>query len=167
LIGRTRRNVGQIEQLSEVFGLLFASGCVSYILKNHIVIELADLEKMIPMLRWILDKWNQLWKDIEEMPLLALFSRGYLLQLADLIIKKKSEDASSILKIILPSTAIEMETIVNQLIDRAPCIDETADWVTRSTTRLFKIFSHLNQLIEVVFHEKSRELSSIFPRQLW
>ena len=89
LVGRTRRNVGQIEQLSEVFGLLFASGCVSYILKNHIVIELADLEKMIPMLRWILDKWNQLWKDIEEMPLLALFSRGYLLQLADLIIKKK------------------------------------------------------------------------------
>ena len=159
LVGRTRRNVGKIEQLSEVFGLLFASGCVSYILKNHIVIELADLEKMIPMLRWILDKWNQLWKDIEEMPLLALFSRGYHLQLADLIIKKKSEDASSILKIILPSTAIEMETIVNQLIDRAPCIDETADWVTRSTTRLFKIFSHLNQLIEVVFHEKSRELS--------
>jgi hypothetical protein len=157
LVGRTRRNVGQIEQLSEVFGLLFASGCVSYILPNQIVIKLANLETVIPLLRVILDEWNQLWKDIEEMPLLALFSRGYLLQLADLIGQKKSEDASSILKITLPSADIEMETIVNQLIARAPCINETDNWL--STAQLLKIFSDLNQLIEVVFHEKSRELS--------
>ncbi|EFX77913.1 hypothetical protein DAPPUDRAFT_105685 [Daphnia pulex] len=76
LVGRTRRNVGQIEQLSEVFGLLFSSGCISYTFRKRIVIELADLEKEIDGLSVKLAEWNQRWKEIEEMSLLALFSRG-------------------------------------------------------------------------------------------
>ena len=44
IVGRTRKNVGLIEKLSGVFGLLFASGCVTYTFRHQIVIDMADLE---------------------------------------------------------------------------------------------------------------------------
>jgi hypothetical protein len=159
LVGRTRRNVGQIEQLSEVFGLLFASGCISYTFRKRIVIELADLEKEIDGLSAKLAEWNQRWKEIEEMSLLALFSRGYLLQLADLIGRNQIEDVLSILKILLPSATVKMESLVNQLVQEAPRISDTTGWL--STAQLFQILRDLHRLIEAVFHERSHDLT--FP----
>jgi hypothetical protein len=147
LVGRTRRNVGQIEQLSEVFGLLFASGCFSYTFRKRIVIDLADLEKEIDGLSAKLAEWNQRWKEIEEMSLLALFSRGYLLQLADLIGRNRIADVLSILRILLPSATVKMETLVNQLIQEAPRISDTTGWLS---TRLscFKFFAIYTDLLK-------------------
>jgi hypothetical protein len=158
-VGRTRRNVGQIEQLSEVFGLLFASGCISYTFCKRIVIELADLEKEIDGLSAKLAEWNQRWKEIEEMSLLALFSRGYLLQLADLIGRNRIEDVLSILRILLSSATVKMETLVNQLVQEAPRISDTTGWL--STAQLFQILRDLHRLIGTVFHERSHDLA--FP----
>lgn len=104
-----------------------------------------------------LESWNNHWKEIEEMPLLSLFSRGYLLQLADLIGRNKLEDVVSILKILLPSATLKIESLVNRLIKRAPRIGDEEDWL--STAQLFKILRDLNQLIEAVFHEKNPELT--------
>uniref|UniRef100_A0A0P4YE06 AAA+ ATPase domain-containing protein n=2 Tax=Daphnia magna TaxID=35525 RepID=A0A0P4YE06_9CRUS len=157
LIGRTRRNVGLIEKLSEVFRHLYASGCITFTFRERIFIDLADLETEIKGMQDQLEKWTDQWKEIEEMPFLSLFSRGYLLQLADLIGRNESDDVKSILKIRLPSGASKIDTLVNQLIQRTPRIGGEEDWL--SVAQLFKILRHLHQLIEAIFHQKSPELA--------
>ena len=157
IVGCTRKNVGLIETLSGVFGLLFASGCVTYTFRHQIVIDMAALETEIQLMQEQLDSWNNHWKEIEEMPLLSLLSRGYLLQLADLIGRNKLEDVVSILRILLPSATLKIESLVNRLIKRAPRIGEEEDWL--STAQLFKILRDLNQLIEAVFYERNPELT--------
>ncbi|KAI9554203.1 hypothetical protein GHT06_019475 [Daphnia sinensis] len=156
LIGRTRRNVGLIEKLSEVFRHLYASGCITFTFRDRILIDLADLEKEIKGMEDQLEKWTDQWKEIEEMPFLSLFSRGYLLQLADLIGRNESDDVKSILKIRLPSGASKIDGLVNQLIQRTPRIGGEEDWL--SVAQLFTILRHLHQLIETIFHQKSPKL---------
>jgi hypothetical protein len=156
-IGRTRRNVQQIEQLSEVFGFLFTSGCITYTFDEQIEIELADLDKELRHFREQLEEWNSQWREIEQMPLLALFSHGYLLQLVDLIARKKTEDVMSILKILLPSAASKME--IDELVKRAPHISSNGKgWL--STNEIFIILKDLHKHIENVF-QRTPELVHI------
>ncbi|XP_057375006.1 uncharacterized protein LOC130695963 [Daphnia carinata] len=156
LIDRIRRNVGLIEKLSEVFRHLYASGCITFTFRNSITIGLADLETEIKVMQDQLEKWTDHWKEIEEMPFLSLFSRGYLLQLADLIGKNEIDDVKSILKIRLPAGASNIDALVNELIQQTPSIDGEEDWL--SVAQLFTILRQLHQLIKAVFHQKSREL---------
>jgi hypothetical protein len=153
---RTSQNVKQIEQLSEVFELLFASGCNSYTFNEKIVIELADLDKELGRLREQLEKWNNQWEEMEKLPLLALFSRGYLLQLADLIGRNKTDDVVSILQILLPSAASIMGESINKLVQQAPRIGTEETWL--STAQLFEILRHLHQLIEDASHQRTADL---------
>jgi hypothetical protein len=48
-----------------------------------------------------------------------------------------------------------METLVDQLVQRSPRIDDDEDWL--STAQLFQVLRDLHQLIEVVFRERSPE----------
>ena len=69
---------------------------MTYTFRHQIVIDMAALETEIQLMQEQLESWNNHWKEIEEMPLLSLFSRGYLLQLlADLIGRNKLEDVVS------------------------------------------------------------------------
>ena len=58
IVGRTRKNVGLIEKLSGVFGLLFASGCVTYTFRHQIVIDMAALETEIQLMQEQLESWK-------------------------------------------------------------------------------------------------------------
>ena len=158
LVGRTRHYVGLIEHLSKVFGLLFASGCITYTFREKIVIEMDNLESEIDRMRDQLDKWTNQWKEIEEMPLLALLSRGYLLELADMIGRNYVQETLSILKFLLPSAPIRMDNLVRQLVRDAPRIggDEENSWL--STNQLFRILRELHTVIQAVFHDKGPEV---------
>ena len=92
LVRRTRHYVGLMENLSKVFGLLFASGSITYTFKEQIVIELDDMELEMERMQNQLDEWTPVWKEIEHMSLLALLSRGYLLELANMIAQQNPRD---------------------------------------------------------------------------
>ena len=154
LVGRTRHYVGLIESLSKVFGLLFSSGCITYTFTRQIVIELENLETEIKSMQNQLDEWINQWKEIEKMPLLALLSRGYLLELSDMIGRNKMQEVMSIFKFVLPSAPLKMENLVKRLVEGAPRIGD--EWL--STVELFRILEQVHQVIEAVFHDKSSEL---------
>lgn len=157
LVERTRRNVGLIQQLSEVFSLLFASGCITYTFLNPIWIELDGLELEIEGMREQLEKWTQKWEKVEKLPYLALFSRGYLLQLANLIGRRETETVVSILKFVLPSASSDFETQILRLVQRAPKIrDDESSWL--STTDVFKILHDLHEIIQQVFNKRCPEI---------
>lgn len=88
-VAQTRGNVERILRLADVFAALSASGCISYAFKSKRIIELENLEEEIQDMQRQLNIWNDLWEEIDELPHLSLFSRSYLLHLADLIRKKK------------------------------------------------------------------------------
>ena len=151
----TRKNVRLILDLSDVFGRLFASCCILYTFREPIEIHLSNLESEIQRMRNQFESWESNWKQTKEMPLLALFSRGYLLKLADLIGHNKAEDVVSILRSLLPSVAPEkIRKSIEQLIQRSPPI--TDNWL--STDELFQIFHQLHQVIQVAFREMDPEL---------
>ena len=157
IVGLTRQYVAQIERLSEVFGILFASGCITFTFRERMTIELVDLESAIERMRDKLQQWNQQWEQLERLPLLALFSRNYLLQLADLIGRNRTEDVVSILTFLLPSTPRKLKKLVDWLAQQAPRIgDNENSWL--STDQLFKILRLLHSIIDKVFHERGPEV---------
>lgn len=158
LLNRTRKHVSLIERLSEVFGLLYASGCITYTFREQVVIELDNLEIEIERMREELETWNKQWKEIEEMRLLALFSRGYLLRLADLIGRNRIDEALSILEFLLPSVPLDLERLLNRVAKEAPRIsDDENSWL--STVQLFKVLRQLHDVIKTVFHKYGPEVS--------
>lgn len=111
LIDRIRKKVGLIEALSDVFTRLFASGCIVCTFRNRMVIQLDRLESEIKQIRETLNQWNNRWTDIENLRFLALFSRGYLIHLVDLIGRQRIDDALSVIKCVLPHAAINLEDL--------------------------------------------------------
>ncbi|KAI9554792.1 hypothetical protein GHT06_020069 [Daphnia sinensis] len=136
VVAGARTNVGRIVQLSEIFDRLFVSGCISYTFCKQIVVELADMDIEIHRLREHLEEWNKAWESVEELPILALFSRSYLLRLADLIARNDKNSASYILRILLPSASFKMETLINELANRAPRLGSNGHWLTTAQPEL-------------------------------
>ena len=68
LVRRTGHYVGLMENLSKVFGLLFASGSITYTFKEKIVIELDDMELVMERMQDQLDEWTPVWKEIRTRP---------------------------------------------------------------------------------------------------
>ena len=83
-----------------------------------------------------LESWNDHWKELEQLPMLPLFSRGYLLLLADLVIHKKAERVVSILRTLFPSASPKLEQLVIDFIEETPAI-KGRNWL--STEQLFII----------------------------
>ena len=158
LVRRTRHYVGLMENLSKVFGLLFASGSITYTFKEKIVIELDDMELEMERMQDQLDEWTPVWKEIEQMPLLALLSRGYLLELANMIGRNKVQETLSILKFLLPSAPSVLDDLIKQLVQDAPRIDsDGVYWL--SAAQLFRILRELHRVLEAVFHDKGPEVN--------
>jgi len=159
-VTQIKRNVGWILRLADVFAALSASGCISCAFQSKRVIELENLEEEIQDMQRQLNIWNDLWKEIDELPHLSLFSRSYLLHLADLIRKQETRQVGSILRMLLPSASEKLERSVVrlvQLVHGRSQIDGDEDaWL--STGQLLYILKQLHELIQLVFYEKGFEL---------
>ena len=59
LVATARANVALITRLSDVFGSLFASGCITYTFQDQKRIELNNLEDEIENMQLQLDKWTR------------------------------------------------------------------------------------------------------------
>jgi len=122
---------------------------------------LEKLEDEIQDMQRQLLTWNELWKEVDEMPLLALFSRSYLLHLADLIRKQEAYQVSSILLMLLPSATVNLERSIRQLallvLERIQ-VDGDED-ASASTEQLLYILRELHELIQLVYYEKGTELN--------
>ena len=59
LVATARANVALITRLSDVFGSLFASGCITYTFQEQKTIELFDLEDEIGIMQLQLDNWTR------------------------------------------------------------------------------------------------------------
>ena len=144
----TRHRVALILRLSEVFSSLFTSGYISYNFQKEKMIDLDDLETEIEVMQKQLDRWNDLWSQIDAMPHLALFSRGYLLHLTDLISLGDPAPIVAILRMLLPCASKKLERTVAKLVSTAPREDDDYEpW-------LFDNLRRLHELIEVIFYEK-------------
>jgi hypothetical protein len=58
VVATARKNVALITRLSDVFGSLFVSGCITYTFHEQMRIELINLENEIENMQLQLDKWN-------------------------------------------------------------------------------------------------------------
>lgn len=151
LVDRTRKYVSLIIELSRVFTLVFASGCITYSFRESMAIELNDLESMIERMQCQLDEWNRKWKEVEDCRVLSLFSRGYLLQLVDLIGRRMLNDAMSVIKCILPHTCLKLKEL--ERLATIPQVVDSGSWP--STEQVFDTLRQLNSLLEVMFHQQS------------
>ncbi len=59
LVATARANVALITRLSDVFGSLFASGCITYTFQDQKRIELNNLEDETENMQLQLDKWTK------------------------------------------------------------------------------------------------------------
>ena len=59
LVAAARKNVGLIVRLSNVFGSLFSSGCITYTFQQRKTIALANLETEIADLQEQLNEWTR------------------------------------------------------------------------------------------------------------
>lgn len=153
-IAQVRLQIGQIFRLVEVFKQLFASGCITYTFRG-MRIGLEQVNRKGEEMQQLLDSWNAHWKQMEEMPHLALFSRGYLLSLADLIVKKKTNQVISVLRMLLPSASPKLDELVFQLISRELVIEDGESWL--SVHQLFQILRELHEILQTVYHEDVNE----------
>lgn len=109
----------------------------------------------------LLDIWKDLWKQIDKMPHLALFSRSYMLRLVDLIRKQETQQVCSILQILLPSASDKLEVSVGQLIQlvNERSQSDVDEYGSVSIEQLLHILRELHKLIQLVYYEKSVELN--------
>jgi len=99
-----------------------------------------------------------LWKDVDEFPHLALFSRSYLLHLADLVKHDQTQEIIAIFRMLLPSAPKKLEKSIAALVRKASRVaDDDGSWL--STDDLFDILRQLQDILEIVFYEIGPELS--------
>ena len=150
-MARTRQIVGLILRLSDVFASLYSSGFVTYNFPSKKGIDLDQLEGEIEDLQDELNHWNELWREIDALPYLALLSRGYLLHMADLVRKGDLKSIVTILRMLLPSASDQLEDLVTKL----SLLDPDIDFVSFLPT----ILHRLHQLIEAVYYEHGPTLA--------
>lgn len=98
-----------------------------------------------------------LWKDVEEFPHVALFSRSYLLHLADLVRRDQTQEIIAIFRMVLPSASKKLEKSIAALVKKASWVqDDIGSWL--STEDLFDILRQLQDISEIVFYEIGPEL---------
>ena len=154
-VRQTRETVVLVFRLCDLFQDLFASGCITYTFRG-LNIRMTELNVHIQEKKEQLRVWNEHLKRMQDMPHLGLFSREYLLHLADLIYRNQTEQAISILRMFLPLASKQLEKLAAQLVRRFSCSEEIDDeWLT--TEQLFNLLSALHDIIEIVFHESSPE----------
>jgi len=161
---RSRKHAGLILRLADVFTELSTFGCIHHILQEKKSIQVNNLQQEINDAQSLVNLWNELWKKVDEMPHLALFSRSYLLHLTDLIRKHDAREVSSILRMILPSASGKLENSVFELVQlvHGGCqfgIDECG---SVSAENLLYILQELHKLVQLVYCEKRAQLNTFY-----
>lgn len=158
-VAQTIRNVGLILRLADVFAALSAaSSCISYAFQSKRVIQLEDLEQEIQDIKKQLNVWNKLWNEVEKLPHLAMFSRSYLLHVAELLRLQESEQVISILRILLPSASEKLESTMNRLVQLVRGRSQIGEDGWLSTNQLLYIFQVLHELIQMVYYDRGADL---------
>jgi len=120
-----------------------------------------NLDREIQEMQRQLSVWKELWKEVEQLPLLALFSRSYLLHLADLIRKREQMIIFTILRVLLPSATGKLWRFVDRLVllvhESIPINDDEDAFV--STEQLLYVLRKLHDLIQLVYFKKGVELN--------
>ena len=154
-VRQTRETVVLVFRLCELFQDLFASGCITYTFRG-LNIKMTELNAHIQERKEQLGVWNEHLKRMQDMPHLELFSREYLLHLADLVYRSQTEQVISILRMFLPLASKKLEKLAAQLVRRFSRSEEMdAEWL--ATEQLFDLWRELHEIIEIVFHETSSE----------
>jgi E3 ubiquitin-protein ligase RNF213 len=154
-VQQTRETVVLVFRLCDLFQDLLASGCITYTFRG-LDISLTELDFHIQERKEQLRVWNEHLKRMQDMPHLELFSREYLLHLADLVYQSQTEQVISILRMFLPLASKQLEKLAAQLVRRFSRSAETdTEWLT--TEQLFDLLRELHEIIEVVFHKTSPE----------
>lgn len=157
-VSQTIRNVGLVLRLADVFAALsVASSCISYAVQSK-RIELEQLEEEINNAKLQLNIWNDLWKEVDQLPYLALFSRSYLLHVAELLRMGESHQVGSILRIHLPSASEKLDTNMVRLVQLVREKDQIGETERLSTDQLLYIFRVLHELIQLVYYDKGAKL---------
>lgn len=150
-----------ILRFAQVFTDLFDSGCITSSLQSTKVIAIEKLEEEIQNMKDLLDIWKDFWKQIDEMPHLALFSRSYMLHLAGLIRKQDTQQVCSILQMLLPSASEMLAISVAQLIQlvNERSQSDVDEYGSVSTEQRLHILRELHKLIQLVYYEKGVQLN--------
>ena len=149
-VARIREKVVLVLRLAEVFQELFASGCITYTFEGFNA-DLEDLEREIGTRKDQLDNWIEHWKRMEDMPHLCLFSREYLLYLANLVYRNQTKESIATLRMFLPLATVKLEKSVAKLVAKFAETGGDDRWM--STETLFELFRQLNEIIQEIFHE--------------
>ena len=112
-----------------------------------------------------LEEWVHQWSEMEQMPILALLSLGYLLELADAIGRNRVEETLSILKFLLPTAPSMMDNLIISSLFKMHLVSVTTANVGCQLPSYSEFFENLTESLKPSFEIKDQSL--IYPNSLF